>query len=230
MAVIEVWRVDLSNANQIDALWPLLDSEEQARAKRFHFDHDRRRFVLAHGALRTILGWFCQCPAADLHFVYSAHGKPALTPHCALAFNLSHSADLALCAITTAGEVGVDVECHRAVDATALAQRFFSSSEANRLAQLGGTALQAAFFACWTRKEAYIKAKGLGLSLPLDQFTVSTDDAPPRMESSSFAPADVAAFSLWSIPVPAGYSATLAYCGPCTGPPHIRDFFTRSYN
>ena len=225
MADIEVWRVDLSDASQINALWPLLDSEEQVRAKRFHFDHDRRRFVLAHGALRTILGRFRQCLAADLCFVRSTHGKPALMPPHALEFNLSHSADLALCAVAATGELGVDVECHRSVDSAALAQRFFSSSEAGRLAQLDGSALQAAFFACWTRKEAYIKAKGLGLSLPLDQFTVSTEpDVPPRLESSCFAPADVAAYRFWSIPVPAGYSAALAYCGPCAGPPRVRDW------
>jgi 4'-phosphopantetheinyl transferase len=127
--------------------------------------------------------------------------------------------------VAAEGELGVDVECHRTIDAKALAQRFFSPEEANSIVGLAPPNVDAAFFSCWTRKEAYIKAKGLGLRLPLEQFTVTVDpSAVPRLESSDYAPDDVASYRFWTVPVPDGYSAAMAYCGPADGSLRIFDW------
>ena len=180
-ADVHVWKTALDVAPPAVArLSRSLSQDERGRAERFHFERDRVRFTVARGALRALLGRYLGVAPAALRFDYGAHGKPALAAPVAgpsgwdLRFNVSHSAGVALYAVARGREVGVDVEGHRADFATAeIAERFFSPAERRALAALPPERRCEAFFACWARKEAYIKARGLGLSLALDGFDVS---------------------------------------------------------
>jgi 4'-phosphopantetheinyl transferase len=154
-----------------------LNDDERARAARFHFQKDRDHFVAGRGFLRALLGWYAGIAPEEVCFSYNSFGKPDLaadagTP--SLRFNLAHSHGLALCAVTRARQIGVDVERIRPDFATEeIAGKFFSPREAAKLRELPAELRATAFFDCWTRKEAFIKARGLGMSLPLDQFEVA---------------------------------------------------------
>jgi len=171
---VDVWRIalDLAPAT-VKNLESALSADESQRAARFHFPADRKRYILAHGCLRAILARYLNCEPAQLCFSTNDYGKPALEGH-DLEFNLSHSGNFALIAIARGHKVGVDVEHIRAnLDLELLAERFFSPGEAAELAGLPPEQKVAGFFNGWSRKEAYIKAHGLGLSMPLDSFDVS---------------------------------------------------------
>jgi 4'-phosphopantetheinyl transferase len=173
---VHLWlvRLEASGDNYTRALsW--LSSEETARAERFYFDRHRRAFALGRAALRGLLGSYLGIKPAEVGFVYGQQGKPALKDDaCSLRFNVSNSGDLAAYAFTTGCEIGVDVEQHRALhDLEHIADRFFSPEETAELLELSETERIPAFFHCWTRKEAYIKAQGGGLSIPLDSFQVT---------------------------------------------------------
>lgn len=161
----------------IHQLEQLLSSDEQERAARFHFERDRRRFVVGRGALRTLLSRYLRVEPTRLNLCYGKYGKPYLAEESqgsVLRFNLAHSNELAVYAFACDGEVGIDVEyLHPLVDLDQIAARFFSKEESTILRGLSEDQRLAAFFNCWTRKEAYIKALGEGLSHPLDQFQVS---------------------------------------------------------
>ena len=172
---IHVWKVDLSQRAVPDAD-AVLSFDELERASRFHFERDRQHYMIAHSALRIILARYLNLPAAMLAFGQTEYGKPFLTNLASdgLLFNMSHSGDVAVIAISREREVGVDVEFMRADFATAeVAGHFFSVAEIYTLCGLDRHQRSKAFFDCWTRKEAYVKARGEGLSIPLDQFDVS---------------------------------------------------------
>jgi len=173
---IHVWRIALQE-ELAPRLRSILSPDECARADRFHFPRDRNRFTVARGSLRTILGRYLKHNPEQLSFSYSQFGKPALVDHPdahELSFNLSHANELALLAVTRARAIGVDIEFIRPEFASAeIAERFFSSHEVAELRALPAATQREAFFNCWTRKEAYIKAIGEGLSMPLNQFHVS---------------------------------------------------------
>ena len=173
-----VWRARLDRPEpEVDALSALLAPDEQARASRFHFDRDRRDFIVARGLLRLLIGHYLGCVPAEPAFVYGPQGKPALRPDTGLHFNVAHSSGVALFAFAVDGPLGVDVECIRPVEHEALAERFFSQAECAALEHVPADHRHEAFFTVWTRKEAYIKALGGGLSVPLDQFDVSVEAA-----------------------------------------------------
>jgi 4'-phosphopantetheinyl transferase len=155
----------------------VLTADEIARAEHFSFEKDRNRFVVARGLLRVLLAAYLRVEPQQLRFCYNAYGKPALDDalqECALQFNLSHSQGLALFAFAYQRVVGIDVEYMRAgIEYEQLAQHFFSPYEHEVLQALPNEMRREAFFNCWTRKEAYIKARGEGLSIPLDAFAVS---------------------------------------------------------
>jgi 4'-phosphopantetheinyl transferase len=184
---VHVWRASLNLSEpQLQNFWPTLTDDEQARAKRFHFLKDQNHYLAGRGMLRAILSRYLDLPPNQLRFSYSQYGKPTLTEVAggdALRFNVSHSHGLALYAVTRNREVGVDLELMRADFAgEEIAERFFSRPEFEKLRALPADAKCAAFFNCWTRKEAYIKARGEGLSLPLDQFDVSlSPDEPAQL-------------------------------------------------
>jgi 4'-phosphopantetheinyl transferase len=222
---VEVWRIDLASDGDMEADFALLDAEERARARRFRFAEHGRRFVVAHAALRSILARRVGAAPRELRFSYGTHGKPFLAEAGAPAFSLSHSHEMALCAVAPAGEIGVDVEWCRELPHADLADRFFAADEAAALRALPEEGRAAGFFACWTRKEAYVKAKGLGLSLSLQAFSVTADPGEaPALLASAHAPTDVARYVLWEIPVSPGYRAALAYDGGAAAPPCCLDW------
>jgi 4'-phosphopantetheinyl transferase len=165
----------------------LLDDDERARAERFVFDHDRRRYVIAHAQLRRVLARELDVDPRDLRFEAGSHGKPEIAASqnpLGLRFNLSHSRDLALIGWTRGHAIGVDIEVMRAVLAEeGVARRFFSPREQQDWLSAAPDARTRAFFNCWTRKEAFIKAVGRGLSYPLDSFDVTLlpADAPAHI-------------------------------------------------
>jgi 4'-phosphopantetheinyl transferase len=175
---VHVWQANLDrNQSEVDDFLCMLSIDERARADRFHFPKDRDHFIIARGVLRNILGLYLNRDPASLSFQYSSHGKPFLAPVTlpdAISFNLSHSNGTALYAMTRSREVGVDVEFIRTgPQGDQIAERFFSPQEVAALHALPPASQRYAFFLCWTRKEAYIKARGEGLSMPLDRFDVS---------------------------------------------------------
>lgn len=156
-----------------------LSPDETARTKRFYFDRHRHAYALGRAALRVLLANYLGLAPAEVAFVYGPQGKPALAPTlkndaCPLRFNVSNSGNLAAYAFTAGCEIGVDVEQHRPLhDFENIAHRFFSPEETTELMQLPDGEKNNAFFNCWARKEAYIKAMGGGLSIPLDSFRVT---------------------------------------------------------
>lgn len=214
---IHVWDAALDREEKVlRQLESTLSPEEKARADRFHFVNDRNRFVAARGLLRELLGRYLQQPPASLEFSYGKHGKPFLSGENAssgFSFNLSHSSGVAVYAVAKERNLGIDVEHVRPESAGEnIAQRYFSAREVNDLRTLPPEARVDGFFHCWTRKEAYLKATGMGLQIPLDSFAVSLlPDRPaeflegvePRWRLAAYDPAE-------------GYVAALAYDGaPC---------------
>ena len=184
---VDIWRVRLDESAKSDSSTAILSADEIARASRFHFDKDRIHFIQCRSALRTLLGIYLRTPPAGIHFEYLASGKPQLVAaqnQCALQFNVSHSGNLALIAIGSEHKLGVDIEKMRPdVDTAALAERFFSVRERAELRALPDDLRAHGFFACWTRKEAFLKATGDGLSFPLADFSVTTHpDRAPQLE------------------------------------------------
>lgn len=228
MHSLTVWRIALDPPVNLDACLAVLDAEERTRAKRFRYAEHRRRFIVSHAAVRQILAQWLGQSAPSLRFIRNAYGKPQLDLANGPLFSLSHSHERALCVVANAAvidEIGIDIEWQRSLAHADLARRFFSADEAAALDALPAAERQDAFFACWTRKEAYIKAKGLGLSLPLDAFAVTV--APhqaPALQSSRHDPADVGRYRFWEIPVPADYRAVLAYCGDAVTTPRVCDW------
>jgi 4'-phosphopantetheinyl transferase len=194
----------------------LLDHDELTRANRFHFEKDRRHFVVARGFLRVLLGRYLNRNPKQFKFNYGPYGKPALPGEGLLRFNMSHSHGIALYAVTEGRDVGVDVEYVRS-DFTSddIARRFFSPFEVENLCGLPTEERVSSFFRCWTRKEAYIKATGRGLSQPLDGFDVTLGPA----ESAALLRTDDGSHERWSmanIEVGPGYAGAVAVEGPIT--------------
>ena len=178
----------------------------------FRFEHLQRSFIVARGVLRTLLGHYLKTPPRDLHFNYGAKGKPSLAG-ARIQFNASHSGDLALLAFTLDCELGVDAEVIRPMpDIEDIAKRFFSTEETAELMSLSAAQREQGFFLCWTRKEAYIKATGEGLSAPLDGFRVTL--RPGETARIVHFGHDIDAARAWSLhnldPAP-GYAGALAY-------------------
>jgi 4'-phosphopantetheinyl transferase len=170
---VHVWRIALEQpAARLQLYAQTLAPDETTRANRFYFERDRQHFIVGRGALRMILSRYIGFAPGQLQF-----GKPALaeaTGGDTLRFNLSHSAGLALCAVTRNREIGVDIEGMRTIsELRQISKQFFSANETAVLHALPEHIQPEAFLTCWTRKEAYIKAKGEGLSMPLDCFDVS---------------------------------------------------------
>jgi 4'-phosphopantetheinyl transferase len=185
---IDIWRVALEvhdlRYRELE-LW--LSQEERRRASRFVFDRDRSRFVACRGRLRAILARYLKGEPHRIEFRYGPQGKPSLNPAAdpSFFFNLSHSQNLALIAVRRSGEVGVDVESLRPIEeAEAIARRYFTSREHAALAALPPEERIAAFFRCWTRKEAMLKATGEGIGVSLDAVEVTLGpQEPPRVVS-----------------------------------------------
>ncbi len=216
---VHVWRVALNvEISYLHNLQWLLSADEQVRAKRFYFQKHREYFILTRGLLRMILGRYLEKEPGQLQFGYRPYGKPYLIgefSHRRLRFNLAHSHGLALYAITQGREVGVDIEYIRPHPANMqIAHRFFSPCEVMALKALPSHLQQEAFFNCWTRKEAHIKARGMGLSFPLNQFSVSLAPGEPAILLNVLEdPQETSRWSLQTLEPGPGYVAALAVEG-----------------
>lgn len=216
---VHVWRAELDvSPAQVERLRQLLSVDEADRACRFHFERDRQRFIVGRGLLRMIVSRYVLQSPDSLRFDYTEYGKPylaAASGQQSLAFNVSHSDELALFALSHNRELGVDIERVRpTIEYEQIAARFFSSSEYEQLCALPPAHRMTAFYRCWTRKEAYIKARGGGLSVPLDSFAVSLEPAEPvRLLYTLDDPLECSRWSLHNLSPGPGYQAALAVAG-----------------
>jgi 4'-phosphopantetheinyl transferase len=214
---VQIWQLSLDQSPAtVNQLRQLLSADEEERARRFHFEVDRQHFIVGRGCLRIILSRYLKIRPEEIEFTYTDYGKPQIaasgTPRQPLNFNLAHSRGVALYAFTLLGEIGVDIEYIRPeFPDEEIARRFFSASEVARLGDLPVETRPQAFFNCWTRKEAFIKAKGVGLSLPLDQFDVTLDPAEPAaLLRTRWNENEAAYWSLRAIETTRGYAAAVA--------------------
>ena len=216
---VHVWRTRLEQPLELqESYLRTLAEDERVRANRFHFDQHRRHFVVARGFLRALLARYLDTTPEAVRFAYGPYGKPVLEGESSLRFNASHSGDWAVYAFVQDHEVGIDVEEIKEDFGTeGIAERFFSTGEVQTLNALPEAEKPAAFFRCWTRKEAYIKAIGSGLSHPLDSFDVTlAPGEPAALLRSEREPVSLARWSLFNLDVAEGYAAALAVAGPVT--------------
>ena len=219
---VHIWRACLEQeAETVQALSSMLAPDERSRADKFYFQKDRAHFIVARGVLRMLLARYLDIAPEQIRFTYNQYGKPALHDNDAasgLRFNVAHAHGVALYALTRGREVGLDIEFIREDFASLeIAARFFSAREVTMLGTLPAELRTHAFFNCWTRKEAYIKALGTGLAQPLDKFTVSLrPDEPAALLSTDDDAQEAARWSLVALPVATGYVAALAVegCAP----------------
>ena len=197
--VVTVWNVWIGGAPDAARARAVLSDDELARASTFAFDVHRNRYVARRLALRDLLGQYLDRPPSSVRFAYSSYRKPEL-PGETLRCNVAHSADLAVIGLTEHDRLGVDVERIRDLDAEGIAPRVFSPAELEVFQSLPDDAKPHAFFNCWTRKEAFVKAVGEGLSHPLDTFDVTLRPGEEaRLLEVDGSPARAAAWSLFDV-------------------------------
>ncbi|MEE9452495.1 MAG: 4'-phosphopantetheinyl transferase superfamily protein [Gammaproteobacteria bacterium] len=214
---VHIWRRPLlAEAVREQENFALLSEDERQRAQRFYFAKHRRRFTMARAGLRKILSHYLPAPPENVHFSYGQHGKPAVD--CSqsdldVRFNVSHSHEMALYAITVAVEIGIDIEkiSTRKFSYQELAQRYFAEDECTQLLSLAKSQQESAFFHIWTQKEAFIKALGQGLAYPLDKFTVNAVQPASLLHAEDN---NVEQWFMQAVAVAADYQATFATAQP----------------
>jgi len=212
---VHLWHVALDE-HAVESLQLLLNRAESVRANRFHFARDRNHFTVARAILRKLLSAYLRINTAEVTLSYGEMGKPSLDGHSdEISFNLAHSGGGALYAFSRGRDLGVDLERIREDFAgDDIARRFFSTSEVEALEALPAESQAEAFFNCWTRKEAYIKARGEGLSMPLNCFDVSVAPEEPAALLKNYTDAsEVARWAMRSIPVAHGFVAAMVVEG-----------------
>ena len=210
---VHLWRINLDvPARRQSNLDTLLSQPECDRAARFQFARDRHRFVVSHAILRLTLSRYLNCDPEQIQYQIQENGKPLLANMPQLHFNLAHSHELALIAVTQLGEIGVDVEFIRPLqDMVQLARQCFSMQEFLQFKDLPASERHQAFFTCWTRKEAFLKALGFGLAYPLENFTVSLlRNEPGRLVMVAGNPDEAAKWTLQGIDIDPDYAAAYA--------------------
>jgi len=215
---VHVWRWSLTlGSGHLGRWFDLLSDEEQKRAARFHFQVDRERFVVARGCMRMLLAGYLDQPPERIRFRYGTHGKPELDisgTGSFLQFNLSHSHEIALCALARGRRVGVDVEkvARESVDGVAIADKFFTTEEAQKVRSARPEARAEVFLRIWTRKEAYLKGLGEGITSSLNQFNVSLEDSMLRSATGADEAPNWSLHELYPYP---GFIAAVAVEGGC---------------
>ncbi len=212
---VDVWIAPVVGSEPTDAWEEFLTPEERDRARRFRFKEDFRRFVYGRGLLRELLASYLGVRATEVQFVYSEEGKPGLAPDKAtlpVSFNVSHSGTYILVGFARNRRIGVDVEqMRRDIEVEQIAKRFFSDAEQQALVSLDQASRIPAFFRCWTRKEAFVKATGVGLSLPLHQFDVSLlPGEAATLLATRPEPLEAQRWTLRNIELDADYAAAVA--------------------
>ena len=208
----------------VSAYYEILSPDERERADRFYFEHDRRHFTVARGSLRKLLGLYLQMDPSDIEFYYGEKGKPSLAWRIAsenkrafdLYFNISHSGGLGLFGFFYGTEIGVDIEKYKEMrDAESIATHYFCKDEVAVFLSLPESQRDEGFFNCWSRKEAYIKATGDGLSMPLDRFEVSLfPGEPARFISVDGDTEEAKNWFLRELEPAPGYAAAVCMRGP----------------
>jgi len=209
---VRVWLTELDRSPAVvDRLFAVLSPDEQERAARFHFRQDAMRWIVARSTLRDVLGRCLRTDPAAIAFDYGEKGKPALFRSTDLQFSVAHSGEVAAYAVTIGAPVGVDVERLRPLDRLeSIAERTFSRRECETLRGLPVELRPAGFFNCWTRKEAYVKALGEGLSYPLQRFSVSLEPGvPARLESVEDAPDHVDGWTMEALSLGPGFTGAV---------------------
>jgi len=207
-----LWTVHLvATMGQVRDFYRSLSPDEQQRAAAFRFERDKTCFVIGRGLLRALLGWYVSCAPEHIRFKYGTKGKPALSfSKSKVHFNVAYSADRVLYAISEDCELGVDLELVRPLsDIESIAKLFFTPTECQDLISVPRDKRTEAFFNCWTRKEAYVKATGCGLSVHLNRFEVSLNPLEPtaflKIEGDT-----VSKWELFHLEPAAGYVGALA--------------------
>ncbi len=210
---VHVWRFKTDRSNdEVDELHTFLSDGERRRAARFRFDGDCSRFIVRRGLLRIVLARYAECDPARITFELNAFGKPTLTNGGALQlqFNASHSDGVALVGVTVDRAIGIDIERHRPdVDCLGVAASFFSPDEVATLRRANEPLRRAMFFTLWSCKEAWVKARGLGLSFPLHRCRVEVGEAVPRLLEDPEQPGEHVRWSLTPLDVGPDFSAAL---------------------
>ncbi|WP_394748811.1 4'-phosphopantetheinyl transferase family protein [Spongiimicrobium salis] len=175
---VHIWNVSsLISEKQEQAYFNLLSEDEKYKASRFRFVKDRRTYITARGVLRCLSGAYLKEPPQDIDFDYEAYGKPQFRKPTSLQFNVSHSENYIVIGFVQDHEIGVDIEYMKNnFDVMEVGRNFFSATELHTLESMGQKNQFEGFYRCWTRKEAFIKAKGMGLSFPLDAFSVTLNN------------------------------------------------------
>jgi 4'-phosphopantetheinyl transferase len=216
---VHVWPLLLEDTAELrERFAALLDAEELARARRFHFERHQHAFVFGRGQLRWLLARYCGVTATSLRFLNSSTGKPALAPDqpvtARVSFNFTHSGGRALLAVADSGDLGVDLECHdRKTDVLSLASHYFTAAE--RAVIFAAADQRRAFFEFWTSKEAVLKAHGMGLGIALDAFSVPPPAGEQVGQIESLDPAQIdAGWFVRPLACEAGWSAAVASRSP----------------
>ena len=214
---VHIWALQIGSSDEVaDVFDPILVPDEKERAGRFRFDHLRRSFVITRGVLRCLLGSYLALHPSAIRLQYGPKGKPVVAPDAPVDFNLSHSGEMAVFAFTAGCPIGVDLERVRVLDELqAIASRFFCPEETAEIISLPQDQRERAFFNCWTRKEAYVKAVGDGLSVPLDLFRVTVKPGEPAQFVHVHH--DINAANRWmlhDLSLGPQYAAALAYREP----------------
>ena len=216
MEEAHIWRADLElNECFQSSFLQLLSPDEKNRAQKFRFAKDSRNFITARGILRSLIGKYLEINPAEISFQYSEFGKPSIADNNYLHFNISHSQNIALFAFTKKFNIGVDVEfVNPDIEVKDIATNFFSTNEIMNLLALPEKQQTLGFFNCWTRKEAFIKAVGEGLSFPLDKFEVSLEpDKPAKLLATDWDPKAVSKWSIYSMSPGANFVGSLVIEG-----------------
>lgn len=213
---VHIWRIPLEQpVERLIGFSRDLSNDELQRADRFHFERDRRRYMVSHSWMRRLLGAYQHQQPSAIQFELAEHGKPHLKADpdgLDLNFNLAHSGEFALLGLCRGVALGVDIEhVHTMQDILQVAARYFSQNERSQLAQVPQDQVESAFFKCWTCKEAFIKNLGDGLYYPLDQFDVNLyPDQPARLLRVASDPPEASHWQLVSFPVSEEYFGALA--------------------
>jgi 4'-phosphopantetheinyl transferase len=213
---LHVWRFPTDRSNdEVDQLHALLSEGERRRAARFRFDDDCSRFIARRGLLRVVLARYLESDPADVAFELNAFGKPTLTNgDSRLQFNASHSDGVALVAVTVDRAVGIDIERHRlGIDYLGVADSFFSRDEVETLRRADAPTRRSMFFTLWSCKEAWVKARGLGLAFPLHRCRVAVGEGEPRLLEDPEQPGEHGRWSLTPLNVGPEFAAAVVVEG-----------------